>query len=40
MPPFAERLSQREIAAVASYVRQAWGNEASAVSELDVLAVR
>jgi mono/diheme cytochrome c family protein len=40
MPPFAERLSQREIAAVASYVRQAWGNDAGAVSELDVLAVR
>lgn len=40
MPPFAERLSQREIAAVATYVREAWGNHAGGVTELDVLAVR
>lgn len=40
MPPFAPSLSEAEIAAVASFVRQSWGNRAPAVSPLDVLRVR
>ncbi len=40
MPPFRPLLSDREIAAVATYVRQSWGNRAPAVSPLDVQRVR
>ena len=40
MPPFRTLLSPAEIAAVASYVRQSWGNRAGAVSSLDVQRVR
>lgn len=40
MPPFKQLLSEREVAAVATYVRQSWGNAASTVSELDVLRAR
>jgi mono/diheme cytochrome c family protein len=40
MPPFVLTLSDREIAAVLTYVRGAWGNQASAVSELDVNRLR
>jgi mono/diheme cytochrome c family protein len=40
MPPLAQTLDDAEIAAVASYVRAAWGNDAPAVSELDVLRLR
>jgi mono/diheme cytochrome c family protein len=29
-------LSDEEVAAVVSYIRQAWGNQASGVSALDV----
>jgi len=36
MPPFAQGLSGDEIAAVLSYVRNAWGNRASFVSTLEV----
>lgn len=36
MPPFATELSDEEIAAVLSYVRDAWGNRAGAVKALDV----
>lgn len=32
MPPYAHRLSATEVAAVLTYVRSAWGNDASAVS--------
>lgn len=32
MPPYGEQLSDEEIAAVLTYIRSAWGNEASAVS--------
>lgn len=39
MPPFGMVLADDEIAAVASYIRQAWGNHAPAVSTLDVLRV-
>ena len=37
MPPFRQTLDDAQIAAVLSYIRQAWGNEASAVSPLEVL---
>ena len=40
MPPFGHALSDAEVAAVASYVRGAWGNEASAVLPLDVQKLR
>ncbi len=40
MPPFGHQLQPAEIAAVASYVRNAWGNRATAVSELDVMRSR
>lgn len=40
MPPFGQSLSHAEIAAVASFVRSAWGNNAGRVSELDVIRVR
>ncbi len=36
MPPFGHTLSDREIAAVLSYVRNSWGNAAAAVSEREV----
>ncbi|HEY1077398.1 MAG TPA: cytochrome c [Fontimonas sp.] len=36
MPPFGHRLSDREIAAVLSHVRNAWGNAAPAVSEREI----
>jgi mono/diheme cytochrome c family protein len=40
MPPYGQVLSNDEIAAVATFVRQSWGNVASPVSPLDVLRVR
>lgn len=40
MPPFGQVLTDTEIAAVASYVRSAWGNAAPAVLPLDVQKVR
>lgn len=40
MPPFAHVLSDAEIAAVVSYVRAAWGNDASAVTQLQVSRYR
>jgi mono/diheme cytochrome c family protein len=36
MPPFATVLSDEEMAGVLSYIRGAWGNDASAVSPLNV----
>jgi mono/diheme cytochrome c family protein len=36
MPPFVHTLSDQEIADVLTYTRNAWGNEASAVSSADV----
>ncbi|HTZ35322.1 MAG TPA: c-type cytochrome [Stellaceae bacterium] len=32
MPPFAQRLSDDEVAAVVTYIRAAWGNQGAAVS--------
>jgi mono/diheme cytochrome c family protein len=40
MPPFGHVLSNREVADVLSYVRQAWGNRAAEVTELEVLRAR
>lgn len=36
MPPFATTLGDEDIAAVASYIRNAWGQQASAVTAFDV----
>lgn len=36
MPPFAHQLGDGEIAAVLTYIRNAWGNQASAVSPVEV----
>ena len=40
MPPFAQVLNNDDIAAVATFVRQSWGNAAPAVSALDVHRVK
>jgi mono/diheme cytochrome c family protein len=40
MPSFAWKLSDQEVADVATYVRNSWGNEASAVRADDVRAIR
>ena len=40
MPPFGQVLSNDDIAAVTTYIRQSWGNLAAPVSSLDVLRVR
>ena len=36
MPPFQMVLNDEEVAAVLSYIRSAWGNQAGGVSQLDV----
>ncbi len=40
MPPFGHTLNNRELADVLSYIRQAWGNRAPEVSELEILRAR
>ncbi|HTS51892.1 MAG TPA: c-type cytochrome [Burkholderiales bacterium] len=40
MPPFGQDFSDREIAAVVSYIRQAWGNHAPAVSSAEISSAR
>jgi mono/diheme cytochrome c family protein len=40
MPPFAHVLSDDEVAAVATHVRRSWGNDAPAVTALDVRRAR
>ncbi|MGE0807235.1 MAG: cytochrome c [Burkholderiaceae bacterium] len=40
MPPFATELGDDEIAAVVSYIRNAWGNRGSAVGSVDVARYR
>lgn len=40
MPPFAGELSERELAAVASFLRSSWGHAAGDVSPLDVHRLR
>lgn len=40
MPGFADRLSDDQIAAVASYIRQSWGNKVGALSANEVKQLR
>ena len=40
MPSFGWKLSNEEVAAVASFVRSAWGNQGSPVSASEVQSVR
>jgi mono/diheme cytochrome c family protein len=40
MPPFGQSLTDAEIAAIATFVRGAWGNDAPGVTPLDVQRVR
>ena len=40
MPPFAPSLSNAELSALLSFVRNAWGNPAGALSELEVARYR
>lgn len=40
MPPYGQLLDDREIAAVATFIRQSWGHAAPPVSPLDVLRVK
>ncbi|HYW58581.1 MAG TPA: c-type cytochrome [Polaromonas sp.] len=40
MPPFKQVLSNEEIAALTTYIRQSWGNAAPALSTLDVQRVQ
>lgn len=40
MAPFAQALSDADIAALATYIRNAWGHAASAVTALDVQRLR
>ena len=40
MPSFAWKLTDAEIADVATYVRNSWGNQASAVRETQVEELR
>ncbi|WP_445144239.1 c-type cytochrome [Dyella sp. Tek66A03] len=40
MPPFAQQLNDREVAAVVTYIRQSWSNKASPILERDVIKYR
>lgn len=40
MPAFGDRLDNREIAQLTSYIRNAWGNHAGGVDAGDVGAIR
>jgi mono/diheme cytochrome c family protein len=40
MPPYGQLLDNDDIAAVATFIRQSWGNSAPSVSALDVLRFR
>ena len=40
MPPFAQQLSDEEVAAVVTYIRTAWQNHGTAISAQDVNALR
>jgi cbb3-type cytochrome c oxidase subunit III len=39
MPAWGQQLSNKDIASVITYIRSAWGNKASAVTEADVAGV-
>jgi mono/diheme cytochrome c family protein len=40
MPPYAQQLSDADVASVVTYIRQAWSNHATAVQERDVATYR
>jgi mono/diheme cytochrome c family protein len=40
MPPYAQQLSDADVAAVVTYIRHAWSNHATAVQERDVATYR
>lgn len=40
MPPLRQVLTEAEMAAVATVIRQSWGNQASAVTEQEVLRLK
>jgi mono/diheme cytochrome c family protein len=40
MPPFAQSLSNQEVAAVVTYIRMSWGNHGTAVSPQQVSDLR
>jgi mono/diheme cytochrome c family protein len=40
MPPFAQQLSDADVAAVVSYIRQSWSNRAGAVQQREVFKYR
>jgi len=40
MPAFGDQINDAEIAAVVSYIRSSWGNQAPAVSEAEVSSLR
>jgi mono/diheme cytochrome c family protein len=40
MPPFAQALSNTEVAAVVTYIRMSWGNHGTAVSPQQVSDLR
>lgn len=40
MPPFQMVLGDKEVAAVITHIRSAWGNQAGEVTELDVARLR
>jgi mono/diheme cytochrome c family protein len=40
MPPYAQQLSDAEVAAVVTFIRQSWSNRAAAVQERDVIKYR
>jgi mono/diheme cytochrome c family protein len=40
MPPFAQDLSDEQVAAVVTYIRQSWGNNAPAVAPVEVASAR
>ena len=40
MPPFAHELDDEEVAAVVTYIRKSWNNQASPVSQPEVAAMR
>ena len=40
MPDFSENISDADMAAILTYVRSSWGNQADALTEAEVLALR
>lgn len=40
MPPFGQLLNDNDIAALVTYIRNSWGNEAGGVTPLEVKRAR